>query len=45
MNETFTIIAAVAIVLVLVRYNMSSRRKTARVNKFMENMNNYDKKK
>ena len=45
MNDTFTIIAASSIIFLLVRNSIVARKRNARVNKFMENMNNIDKKK
>jgi hypothetical protein len=45
MNDTFAIIAASSIIFLLVRNSIVARKRNARVNKFMENMNNIDKKK
>jgi hypothetical protein len=45
MNDTFTIIAASCIIFLLVRNSIVARKRNARVNRFMENMNNLDKKK
>ena len=45
MNNTITIIAASCIIFLLVRNSIVARKRNARVNRFMENMNNLDKKK
>ena len=41
----FTALLVITILVLLTRYAVSSRKRNKRFNKFMENMNNYDKNK